>query len=446
MPAREVNVDGLVGPTHNYAGLSFGNVASTAHAGEVSSPREAALQGIAKMRLLMSLGVAQGVLPPHERPDVGALRRLGFAGTDAQVVERAARKAPELLAACSSASAMWAANAATAVPSGDAEDGRVHITPASLTSTLHRSLEPPTTSRILRAIFADDERFAHHEPLPASSALGDEGAANHTRLAPSHSATGVHLFVHGRNGGASGPVRFPARQSLQASRAVARLSLLPDARVVHARQSPEAIDAGAFHNDVVCVGNEQVLLHHERAFADAERTISATRQALGGAGAQLLAIAVPESEVSLEQTVSSYLLNSQLVTLPDGTMALVAPAECQEISAVARYLGALVADMSNPIAALHVVDTRQSMRNGGGPACLRLRLVLTDAELAATAPGVLCDDALLDALEAWVRRHYRERLTPSDLGDPALLDEGRRALDELTGMLGLGPLYDFQRG
>ncbi|MEW6582995.1 MAG: N-succinylarginine dihydrolase [Actinomycetota bacterium] len=443
---HELNLDGIVGPTHNYAGLSRGNVASTAHGGEVSHPREAALQGIAKMRLLMSLGVRQAVLPPQERPNVRALRRLGFTGTDAQVVEAAAQREPRLLAACSSASAMWAANAATVVPSADTADGRVHITPANLVSTLHRSLEAPATARALRAVFPDETRFAHHDPLPATGALGDEGAANHTRLAASHAGGGLHLFVHGRRGEDGGPRRFPARQALEASRAVARLSGLPDGRVIHARQAPEAIDAGAFHNDVVCVGNEHVLLHHEQAFADGRALVARLRDAFRRvAGRDLVVVAVPREAVTLQEAVASYLFNSQLVTLPDGRMALVAPAECREVRAVAGFLEALVEDPSSPVAEVHVVDTRQSMRNGGGPACLRLRCVLTGEEAAAMAPGVVCDDALLDRLAAWVDRHYRDRLAPADLGDPSLLSEGRAALDELTGILGLGALYDFQR-
>src|SRR3954454_7944681 len=170
MPDRavEVNFDGLVGPTHNYAGLSQGNLASQRSKHRVSNPRAAALEGLAKMKLLASLGVRQAVLPPHERPDVGALRLLGFGGSDADVLWKARQQDPALLAGCCSASAMWAANAATVSPSADTTDGRVHFTPANLVSQVHRSLEAPTTSTILRAIFPDPDHFAHHPPLPAA--------------------------------------------------------------------------------------------------------------------------------------------------------------------------------------------------------------------------------------------------------------------------------------
>jgi succinylarginine dihydrolase len=52
--------------------------------------------------------------------------------------------------------------------------------------------------------------------------------------------------------------------------------------------------------------------------------------------------------------------------------------------------------------------------------------------------------ALGAELVAWVERHYRDRLVPADLCDPALARESFTALDELTGILRLGSIYDFQ--
>ncbi len=184
--AVEVNFDGIVGPTHNYAGLSPGNLASQKHINQPSNPRQAALQGLAKMKMLADMGIPQAVLPPHEPPDMNALRRAGFSGSDAQVLEKAAKEKPQLLAACSSASAMWTANAATVSPSADSADGRVHFTPANLFTLFHRSIEAQTTAQILRAIFADPSVFVHHPPLPSSSDYADEGAANHMRLSASY--------------------------------------------------------------------------------------------------------------------------------------------------------------------------------------------------------------------------------------------------------------------
>src|SRR5207248_4434793 len=130
----EVNFAGLPGPTHNYSGLAEGNLASERHRSRVSNPRQAALQGLAKMKALADRGFAQAVLPPHERPDMAALRAVGFAGDDSAMLRSAAKAAPQLLAACSSAAAMWVANAATVSPSTDTADARVHFTPANLVS------------------------------------------------------------------------------------------------------------------------------------------------------------------------------------------------------------------------------------------------------------------------------------------------------------------------
>ena len=442
--ALELNLDGLVGPTHHYGGLGLGNVASQRHRHEVSDPRGAALEGIAKMRLLVALGIPQAVLPPQERPLASALRRLGFAGDDAGVLAAAAREAPELLSAAASTSSMWAANAASVSPAADTADGRVHLTPANLVSQFHRSLEPPATAAVLQRIFPDRGGFAHHAPLPAALPFADEGAANQMRLCPAHGEAGIEVFVFGRDGEPRPGGRDTARQALAASAAVARLHGLATDRRFFLCQSAAAIDAGVFHNDVIAVANENVLLVHERAYADGTAALDALRAAYARTcGPGLAVIEVPERAVSLADAVETYLFNSQLVTLPAGGMALVCPAECRSHAATSRWLDALGAT-GGPITAVHPVEVRQSMRNGGGPACLRLRVVLPPAALAAMHPGVRATPARLDALETWVRRHYRDRLALADLADPDLLDESRRALDELTGILDLPGLYSFQ--
>ncbi|WP_227368898.1 N-succinylarginine dihydrolase [Halomonas sp. M20] len=444
---REVNFDGLVGPTHNYAGLAHGNVASMRHGGLESNPKEAALQGLAKMKALKDAGFAQGVLPPQQRPDIGALRDLGFSGNNAQVLERAAREAPQLLRAVCSASSMWTANAATVTPSLDAADSRVHFTPANLQSSFHRFLEPQTTGRVLAAIFRDNARFAHHPALPATPAFSDEGAANHTRLAASHDEAGVHLYVYGRQafGGQDGPKRFPARQTLEASQAIARQHGLSEAQTVFAQQHPDAIDAGVFHNDVIAVGNGSVLLYHEMAFFEEERTLEALRSEMAS---PLIPVRVPLEAVSLEDAVSSYLFNSQLLSDPDGSgaMTLVVPGECQENDAVWRTIQDLLLGGHNPINEVVVKDVKQSMRNGGGPACLRLRVILSQAERSNLSGRVLLDDALYADLTSWVEKHYRDRLTPEDLADPQLAEETLTALDDLTRILEIGNVYPFQLG
>ena len=441
---NEVNFDGLPGPTHNYSGLARGNLASERHRSLVSNPRQAALQGLAKMKALADRGYAQAVLPPHERPDVAALRGLGFAGSDAQVLAKAARNAPQLLAACSSAAAMWVANAATVSPSADTADGRVHFTPANLASHLHRALEAPVTTRVLRAIFADPALFAVHDPLPNALEFTDEGAANHTRFEPAPGAPGIELFVFGRAGfdaSLPAPTRFAARQTREAGETIARRHGLAPQRTLHAQQRPEAIDAGVFHNDVIAVGGGAVLFCHEHAYVEQDAVLHRLGEMVGPS---FTPIVVRERELSLERAVASYLFNSQLLARSEGGMLLVAPAECREDEVVAALLERTVSE-GGAIREVLTFDLKQSMQNGGGPACLRLRVALTRNERDAIRARVWLDDALHAELLAWVRRHYRDRLVPGDLADPALLDEGRRALDELSRLLGLGSVYPFQR-
>lgn len=445
MTATEINFDGLVGPTHNYGGLAHGNLASAGNEGKVSNPREAALQGLSKMRSLLRMGLVQGVLPPQERPHVPSLRKMGFTGTDAEVVATAARANPLLLANVSSASCMWTANAATVSPSADTGDGKVHFTPANLSSHFHRSLEAETTTRVLRAIFADQKHFTVHAAVPFHT-FGDEGAANHCRLARSHGERGLEVFVYGKSAFAKdGQGGFSGRQAMEASHIVAtRHQLWTGGGALLAQQSKTAIDAGAFHNDVVAVSNGPALMFHANAFEQRDAFLDSLKRACATKGFDPILLEASEDELTLPEAVKSYLFNSQILTLPSGAMALVLPHEVEETPRAKAFVDRVLAT-NGPVREAHYFDLRQSMRNGGGPACLRLRVVLTDDERAALGNRGLVDEARIDALEAIVRRHYRDRLAPADLADPLLLDEGRAALDAIGYVLNLGSVHDFQR-
>lgn len=397
MSVTEINFDGLIGPSHNYAGLSLGNLASSRNAGAVAYPRAAALQGIEKMRGNVRLGLAQGLFLPQWRPDGTWLAQLG---TDIGAAE------PHIRAAAMSASSMWAANAATVSPASDTADGRTHLTVANLVTMPHRSHEWPQTLAQLRVAFSDPRAFAVHSPVPAP--FGDEGAANHMRLCDHHGAAGVEIFVYGRSGGP-----FPARQHLEASKAVVRLHGLDPARTLFVEQSKEAIAAGAFHNDVVAVANERVLFVHELAFADQAGFYADLRATMPG----VEIVEVPASAVSLADAIKSYLFNAQLVTLPDGSMALILPTEAQETPAVWQWLEQMVAG-NGPIRRLVPVDVRQSMANGGGPACLRLRVV---ADPATIDPRFLMDEGKLDGIARIVTDYWPEQIAPDDLSDTRLI-------------------------
>jgi len=409
MALVEINFDGLVGPSHNYAGLSLGNL---------SYPRAAALQGLDKMRHNLALGLVQGFFAPLPRPNDGFLASLGL-GEPADAAQT------RLRAAAWSASSMWTANAATVSPAPDTADGRCHLTAANLVTMPHRSQEWPDTVRQLRLAFADAAHFAVHDAVPAC--FGDEGAANHMRMAARHDTVGLELFVFGRPGGP-----FPARQHEQASRAVARLHGLDPARTLFIEQSAQAIAAGAFHNDVVAVANERVLFTHEQAFADPEGTYAAIRAVLPEAEI----VVVPASAVSLTDAIRSYLFNGQLLTLPDGQMGLVIPTEAWETPMVRGWLDAMLAS-NGPIRRVLPVDVRQSMANGGGPACLRLRVV---ADPATVDPRFLLNPAQVDALVQVVARTWPEQIDPADLGSESLARTVRTARSALLDAAGLKEL------
>ncbi len=441
----EVNFDGLIGPSHNYGGMSHGNLASQNNAGEISNPRAAALQGLEKMRMLVKAGFVQGVFPPLDRPNMPFLWEAGFQGSEPEMIAKAVKQAPRILKAAYSASSMWAANAATVSPSADTKSGRLEITTANLSSMLHRSIEHEDTFDTLYNVFSMGEfgdecqstgsPFIVHPALPMHADFADEGAANHVRLCAEHGAEGVELFVYGRQAGETA-TRFPARQSMFASESIAQSHGLRPARTVFAKQSAKAVNAGAFHNDVVCVGTLDTLFFHEHAFEDTAATLEALRAASEGLF-ELKPVMVREKDVPLTDAIKSYLFNSQLLQWPgEDRLVLLAPLETQETESTRLYCERLV-ESNGPIGQVKYVDVRQSMRNGGGPACLRLRVVMTADERAACHPGVLLDEARIDALQNVVRTTYRDRLTTAAMADPDFVDECRTARSKLLDVLGL---------
>ena len=412
----EINFDGIIGPSHNYAGLSRGNLASANNAGAASYPKAAALQGIEKMRTNIALGLAQGFFMPLDRPNHDWLRGLA---TDMQSAE------PHIRAAAFSASSMWAANAATVSPAPDTADGKCHLSAANLLTMAHRSHEWTGTLAQLQLAFANERHFAVHGPVPAP--YGDEGAANFMRLCASHDAAGVEIFVYGRTGGP-----YPARQHIEASKAIARAHRLNPAKILFVQQSEAAIAAGAFHNDVVAVANERVLFTHEQAFEYPDQTYADIKRMMPEAEI----IIVPANRVSLADAIQSYLFNAQLVTLPDGGMALILPSEAQDNARVWGWLTEMV-EGNGPIRKLVPVDVRQSMANGGGPACLRLRVV---ADPATIDQRFMADATKLDTIAEVVAAYWPDTITPEQLSDPDLLDKvrlARLALLEATDLIRL---------
>ena len=434
MNYREVNFDGLVGNTHNYAGLSPGNLASTGSRAEVSHPRRAFRQALDKAWLLAQRGIPQAVFPPHQRPHMELLRQMGVSGTDREVLNHFYHHRLDLLRQHSSSSSMWCANAATITASLDSRDDFCYLTVANLETMPHRQIEARHTERLFHRIFADQSQFRVHSPI---ADYADEGAANHCRFASSHHDLGVNLFVYGASVTDDQSVfLYPRRQQLEASEA-----LIKQHQVDHAliwQQNPLVIDQGVFHNDVIATANEQLFLCHSEAFVAQEKLYHHVNEALAG---DLQLIEVSQDEVSVEEAVQSYLFNSQILTLPDGGMLLLAPERCLETESVAHFLRDLPS-MGTAINEVLTIPLDQSMKNGGGPACLRLRAVLSELEIEALRGRIFLDQSLYQELIAWSEKYYREELHPDELADPQLLEENCRSLDELSRIMNLEELFD----
>lgn len=443
------NFDRIVGPTHNYSGLSHGNVASAANKNTSSNPKQAALEGLNKMLLLAEYGVPQAVLPPNERPHIPTLKMLGYTGTDTEIYTQCIKSQPELLPFICTAADMYAANSATVTPSRDTLDGKLHLTPANLASKFHRAIENPFTYKLFKIIFADPNYFVVHPPLMNVRQYYDEGSANHTRFCKTEGSLGLHLFVYGFSSfkeHALVPTIFPPRQSLEASQAIARRHQLLHEHVIYAQQNPRAIDSGVFHNDVISVGNDSLFLYHEDSFVSTDLIIEQLQKYASDIFNQKLTeIKITNQELSLADAVSTYLFNSQIVTLPDNTMLLIAPKQCQDNPKTRALLEELQKNNNSAIKKVVYSQLEESMRNGGGPACLRLKITMNEAEHSSMLQGIIFNKVRYTQLKDWIEKHYRDHLTPSDLRDPQLVRENQTALDELTKILKLGSIYSFQK-
>ena len=429
----EYNFDGLVGPTHNYAGLGRGNLASLKNKHLKAQPKKAALEGLNKMKFLMDRGFRQGIFPPHSRPHLPFLKSLGLKGSPSDLLEKAHKLSPELLSACYSASSMWTANSAVISSSIDTLDKLVHITPANLHSCLHRSLESAFTAKILKAVFKNPKYFKHHPPLPSVPAFADEGSANTLRFSEDDKKSGLVVFVYGKNNSFLNSSSFFPRQSLLAVQTLALRHKIKN--VLFTAQNPQAIARGVFHNDVISLSQKNLFICHELAFINNKKVFNTLQKKI-----KTLKL-IEVKDISLKQAVDSYLFNSQILPLEKGQWLWLAPEECRMVKNVKQFLFSL--KEAGFIKEVFFTSLRQSMKNGGGPACLRLNVLLTPEESKALHQGIILTPALYKKLKTWIEKHYREDLAPQDLLDPKLMEESFRALDELEQILKLKKFYDF---
>ncbi|TWT52828.1 N-succinylarginine dihydrolase [Rubripirellula amarantea] len=432
----EVQVDRIVGPTHHFGGLGVGNLASSKHAGQISYPRAAALEGLAKMRLAVKLGAIQIVLPPQRRPNLGYLGALGFEHDVPELFAKLLSEAPHLLSAASSSSAMWTANAATVSPACDSAFSRTHVTIANLNASLHRVTESTETLVDLQSSLPAN--FMIGAPLPFAVALSDEGAANHMRLcASSHvneaPSRGINLFVHGD--GPLSPQRFRPRQTLEAFQAIARRHGLYAEDTFYLQQHPAAIDAGAFHNDVVAMSHHDCWIHHESAYVERTNYDAIESRFRSTTGTKIRRISVSQSELPLSEAVRTYLFNSQILTSldPDGPAHLICPAQVVDSPAASGLVSRWIDE--GLFSDVHFVELGQSMAGGGGPACLRLRVPMTLDEARDLDATQLWSLPVDQQLRDIINTHYPESFQLSDLQDSDMIRSIEIATSEIEDLL-----------
>lgn len=427
MTIVEVQADRIVGPTHHFAGLGVGNVASAEHAWQPSNPAAAALQGLDKMRLVARLGVPQVILPPHPRPHTDLLLSLGFGDEPGERWSLAAKENPSLLSAAFSCSAMWTANAATVAPGVDCSDRHTHLVVANLSASVHRAIESEQTLADLRYVFGSIASV--HPPLLGGTPLRDEGAANHMRLAGTFASQGLHLFVHGDQSPES--QKHFARHTLKASRAIARVMGLSEENTFHFKQHPKAIDAGAFHNDVVAASHLDTFIHHEDAFYEPDEALERLRQQFREkTGFALKHIVVTGEQLPLEEAIGTYLFNSQLVSAPaESRPVLICPAEVEQSVSARRLVNDWID--SGLIAGVHYVDLKLSMSGGGGPACLRLRVPIEASQLNQLPASSLWTEDLDHDLRALIHQSYPTHVTIDELADLEFIQQARIATETI---------------
>lgn len=426
----EIQIDGLVGPTHHFAGLALGNQASAKHKGLCAFPRKAAKQGLEKMRRVLEHGVPQYFLGPQMRPDWGFLRHKGYQGSHSEIWSQL-KHDPETLHQSLSSSFMWRANSATVSPWVDTVDGKTHLTVANLRSHSHRSIEAAASLEQLSQLIASSNIILH-PPLPVE-VYSDEGAANHMRLSEGPGLPGVEVFVCGSNETSEQrPERYPARQNRKTCERIIKDHALLSGAAYILKQNHLAIDAGVFHNDVIAMSAGNFLLCHEKAYENQEESLDQLRSYyLERTGKPLYVRVVSENELSLEDAVETYFFNSQILRLSDGSLFVLVPGECRREKSEKLILALL--EENNAISGYEYVDLSESMGNGGGPACLRLRMEVTQEQLKNLDPAMrIQSPSKLDELHAWIEVFYPEKLEWHDLFDIRFIEQAEEAMNVLN--------------
>lgn len=414
-----VFLDALVGPSHHFGGIAFGNKASLAHQHQASNPRKAALESLEKMRLVYECGAKQLIIPPQVRPQLSTFKQLsGTRGFTKTNLDQLFQFAPQFLSALFSTSYMWQANAGIVSAACDAFDGLVHITPANLQSHFHRSEEVVQTAKQFKTLFEPIKKVKIHAPV--SMSFPDEGAANCIRFSSKKAESGLNFWVYSKSQFEHPATLFPARQSKEALQLIARKHKLK--HVLFAKQSEEAINAGVFHNDVIAMGIGTLLVVHKHAYDNQKKVLDDLQeQAMHVLGEPLTIIEVSSRAMCLEEAVKSYVFNSQLIKKANGDIILLAPLTAKKYPSAKRLLAKLL--KQSHIKQVHYVPLEESMNNGGGPACLRLAMNLEKDIIQKIPKSYIFSIKRYHLLVEFVKTHYPDWIVLRHFKDPDFIQE-----------------------
>ena len=369
---KQVFIDTIPGPTNHFGGHAVGNIASMNSKNNILNPQKAALEWLEKVKKVAMIGGNQFVLPPQRRPLTHKKKTL----TQSDI----------------SSSFIWMANAGLFIPRIDTQLENNQFIPANMKQSEHRNIEHPFHQYWLKKILKYS-KCNFHKILD----INDEGSANSIRLWHKKNQCGVNIFVYGKPN-----ARYPIRQSKSSCEKI--INITKPRHYILLEQTKEAIDAGVFHNDVIAFGFKNTIICHEKAFSNQKQELKKLKKIFTNSlNAPLNIVEIANNSLSLNAAVKTYLFNSQVIEI-NNKFELICPIEVKENPNSYKITEKWVTNgLFNKV---HFVNIKSSLKNGGGPACLRLCLYLNDNEVKKIPTKFKLDKTKYKKISKIILEHY----------------------------------------
>ena len=367
---KQVFIDCMPGPTNHFGGHAFGNMASMTAKGQHSNPKKAALEWIEKINKLKKIGAYQLILPPHRRPLAHYLKH------------------PQLNEL--SSGFIWMANAGHFIPNSDTSKRYHQFIPANMNATYHRKYEHMFNTYWIKQIL---KNIPHQLHGPLSS--DDEGAANTVRLW--NKDIGIHVAVYGHKN-----THFPSRQNEDSIKELQEKTNI--LTLFKLQQKSIAIDHGVFHNDVICFGFKNTLFCHEHAFENQNEKLNNLKKIFHQkTNENLTIIEIKESELTLDECISTYLFNSQVI-IQKNNIILLCPSTVKRNNKSLSITNQW--QQKGYFSDVQYIDIKSSLMNGGGPACLRLCMYLNGNEIKKIPKQFWASENKIKELTKFINTEY----------------------------------------